>query len=145
MPENPKPSPARKPRRTVTNDGLPLRWIIAGVVALHLAVFALLTLNSEKIIGATTKKEPQNFYFAEEVFEVEAQEGEGQELVRVREFTVSTELYEEDASETIQPDTGPLLKNGAGADLPTASTRQEEISLPPLPRPAPDSSSSPQQ
>jgi hypothetical protein len=100
MPDTAEPAPApgsptpKTPPRIVKTQGLPLRWIIFAVVIVHLGVLIIFGSQSDKILRKQDPVEPQNFYHAEEVYEVRADQGE--ELVRVREYTVSTELYPRD-------------------------------------------------
>jgi hypothetical protein len=93
----------KAPPRIVKNQGLPMRWIVFSVIIAHLGVLIIFGSQSEKILRKQEPVEPQNFYHAEEVYEVNA--GQGEELVRVREYTVSTELYPRDELPPKAPET----------------------------------------
>jgi hypothetical protein len=99
MPQQPDQNnaPSRAPQ-IIKNQRLPTRWIIAGVVVVHLGVFILFGSQSDRILRKQDPVEPQNFYHAEEVYEVQA--GPTEELVRVREYTVSTELHPREGEKT---------------------------------------------
>jgi hypothetical protein len=83
-------------------SGLNIFRVIALVLLIHLVVaYAIFSLNSESFLPSAqspTMEEP-NFRGVEEIFEDE----ETGELIRVREFHVSTQLYQPEESET-QPE-----------------------------------------